>query len=221
MAENKKSFVLYSDQRTIIDMLPDELAGKLLKHIYAYVNDDNPINENPMVNLAFEPIKLQLKRDLIKWSETRIGRSKGGLASAEARRNKSEQALTNSTNVNSVQQTLTNSTVNVNANVNVINNNIFSFNEFWELYPNKTGKQKSEQIFKKLKDSELQKIKDTLKSFINFKPFETYNHPNPTTYLNQKRWEDVIPQKETVQQTSQSVIDEARQDWLKKNGVTL
>jgi hypothetical protein len=100
-------------------------------------------------------------------------------------------------------------------------NIIFSFNEFWELYPNKTGKQKSEQIFKKLKDSELQKIKDTLKSFINFKPFETYNHPNPTTYLNQKRWEDVIPQKETVQQTSQSVIDEARQDWLKKNGVTL
>jgi len=98
---------------------------------------------------------------------------------------------------------------------------IFSFNEFWELYPNKTGKQKSEQIFKKLKDSELQKIKDTIKSFINFKPFETYNHPNPTTYLNQKRWEDVIPQKETVQQTSQSVIDEARQDWLKKNGVTL
>jgi hypothetical protein len=100
-------------------------------------------------------------------------------------------------------------------------NIIFSFNEFWELYPNKTSKQKSEQIFKKLKDSELQKIKDTLKSFINFKPFETYNHPNPTTYLNQKRWEDVIPKKETVQQTSQSVIDEARQDWLKKNGVTL
>jgi len=221
MAENKKSFVLYSDQRTIIDMLPDELAGQLLKHIYAYVNDENPINENPMVNLAFEPIKLQLKRDLIKWSETRIGRSKGGLASAEARRNKSEQTSTNLTNVDLVEQTSTNPTVNVNANVNVINNNIFTFNEFWELYPNKTGKQKSEQIFKKLKDSELQKIKDTLKSFINFKPFETYNHPNPTTYLNQKRWEDVIPQKETVQKTNQSVIDEARQDWLKKNGVTL
>jgi hypothetical protein len=118
MAENKKSFVLYSDQRTIIDMLPDELAGKLLKHIYAYVNDENPTNDNPMVNLAFEPIKLQLKRDLVKWSETRIGRSKGGLASAEARRNKSEQTSTNSTNVNSVEQTSTNSTDNVNVNVN-------------------------------------------------------------------------------------------------------
>lgn len=117
MAENKKSFVLYSDQRSIIDLLPDELAGKLLKHIYAYVNDESPICDNPMVNLAFEPIKLQLKRDLIKWSETRQGRSKAGQASAESRRNKSEQKLTNPTNVKIVEQNSTNPTVNVNDNV--------------------------------------------------------------------------------------------------------
>lgn len=126
MAENKKSFVLYSDQRSIIDMLPNELAGQLFKHIYSYVNDENPINDNPMINLAFEPIKLQLKRDLIKWSDTKEGRSKAGKASAEARRNKNEQELTNLTNVDFVQQTLTNSTVNdnVNVNVNVINKDI-------------------------------------------------------------------------------------------------
>lgn len=119
MAENKKSFVLYSDQRSIIDMLPNELAGQLFKHIYSYVNDENPINDNPMINLAFEPIKLQLKRDLIKWSDTKEGRSKAGKASAEARRNKIEQEPTNLTNVDFVEQTLTNPTVNVNDNVNV------------------------------------------------------------------------------------------------------
>lgn len=125
MAENKKSFVLYSDQRSIIDMLPDELAGQLIKHIYAYVNDENPVNTNPMVNLAFEPIKLQLKRDLKRWQETKEGRSKAGKASAEARRNKTEQVSTNLTNVDFVQQTLTNSTVNVNDNVNVnVNDNV-------------------------------------------------------------------------------------------------
>jgi len=127
MAENKKSFVLYADQRTIIDLLSNELAGILLKHIYAYVNDENPICENPLVNLAFEPIKLQLKRDLIKWSETRIGRSKAGIASAEARRNKTEQETTNLTNVDFVQQTSTNPTVNVNVNDNVINIDILKF----------------------------------------------------------------------------------------------
>jgi uncharacterized phage protein (TIGR02220 family) len=124
MAENKKSFVLYSDQISIIDMLPNELAGKLFKHIYSYVNDENPVNDNPMINLAFEPIKLQLKRDLIKWLDTKEGRSKAGKASAEARRNKNEQELTNLTNVDFVEQTLTNPTVNVNDNVNVINKEI-------------------------------------------------------------------------------------------------
>ena len=117
MAENKTSFVLYSDQRTLIDLLSNEQAGKLLKHIYAYVNDENPICEDILINVAFEPIKQQFKRDLKKWERTKESRSKAGLASAEARKNK--QNSTNSTNVKCVQQSSTNSTVNVNDNVNV------------------------------------------------------------------------------------------------------
>lgn len=85
MAENKKSFILYADQRGIIDMLDNETAGKLIKHIYAYVNDDNPISENPLVNLAFEPIKLQLKRDLKTWESTKLVRSEAGKAGASKR----------------------------------------------------------------------------------------------------------------------------------------
>ena len=121
MATGKKSFVLYSDQRSIIDMLPDDKAGILLKHIFAYVNDENPINKDPLILLAFEPIKLQMKRDLIKWESTKEGRSAAGKASAEARRLAKEiqQNSTNSTNVNFVQQSSTNSTVNVNDTVTV------------------------------------------------------------------------------------------------------
>ena len=130
MAENKTSFVLYSDQRTLIDLLSNEQAGKLLKHIYSYVNDENPICEDVLINVAFEPIKQQFKRDLKKWERTKESRSKAGLASAEARKNK--QSSTKSTNVKCVQQSSTNSTVNVNDNVNVnvnvndIKNNIDS-----------------------------------------------------------------------------------------------
>ena len=121
MAENKKSFVLYSDQRSLIDLLSDEQAGKLLKHIFAYVNDENPVTDDRLMLIAFEPIKQQLKRDLVRWENTKESRSKAGKASAESRK---QQSLTNSTYVNSVQQTSTNSTVNVNDNVNenVINN---------------------------------------------------------------------------------------------------
>jgi len=70
MAENKKSFVLYSDVKGMVDQLPDEVAGKLFKHIYAYVNDENPVSDNVLLNIAFEPIKMQLKRDLIKWRDS-------------------------------------------------------------------------------------------------------------------------------------------------------
>ena len=29
-------------------------------------------------------------------------------------------------------------------------------------------------------------------NFIKYKPFESYTHPNPETYLNQERWNDEI-----------------------------
>jgi hypothetical protein len=69
MAQNKKSFILYADQKGVFDQLPDELAGKLIKHIFAYVNDENPISENLIINIAFEPIKQSLKRDLRRWED--------------------------------------------------------------------------------------------------------------------------------------------------------
>lgn len=121
MADSKKGFVLYADQRSIVDMLPNEKAGELLKHIFAYVNDENPISSDPLVNLAFEPIKLQLKRDLKRWEDTRSQRSKAGQISAEKRKQQNQQMLTH---VESVEQTSTKSTVidNVNVKVNVIDN---------------------------------------------------------------------------------------------------
>lgn len=67
MAENKKGFVLYADQKLIFEDLTNEEAGILIKHIFAYVNDENPIFEDRFLDMAFKPIKLQLKRDLVKY----------------------------------------------------------------------------------------------------------------------------------------------------------
>ena len=78
MAENKKSFVLYSDSQGLINQLPDDIAGRLFKHIYAYVNDENPITDELLLNIAFEPIKMQLKRDLIKWVDIKETKSNSG-----------------------------------------------------------------------------------------------------------------------------------------------
>ena len=117
MAENKKSFVLYTDTQGLINQLPDDIAGRLFKHIYAYVNDENPITDELLLNIAFEPIKMQLKRDLVKYDKKREQWSEAGKKSAEQRALiKFNELQRTSTVVDSVA---TVSTVNVNDNVNV------------------------------------------------------------------------------------------------------
>lgn len=69
MAENKKSFILYCDLIHTIEKMPKEKAGELFLHILQYVNDKNPITDDLIVNLTFEPIKQTLKRDLVKWEK--------------------------------------------------------------------------------------------------------------------------------------------------------
>ena len=122
MADGKKSFVLYADLIHTVEKMPDEIAGKLVKHILAYVNDRNPVSDDLLLNLVFEPIKQQMKRDLDKWEEIREKRIQAGIASAEAKKERASLVNTNqqvSTHVESVQQTSTLSTVSVNGTVTV------------------------------------------------------------------------------------------------------
>lgn len=122
MAEDKKAFVVYTDWETQFDLLSDEEAGKLIKHIFSYVNDKDPeFDKNErLLNMAFEPIKKQLKRDLKKYETIKQKRSEAGKRSAELRAQQSQQVSTsvdfvqqNSTNVNTVQHRSTNPTVTV------------------------------------------------------------------------------------------------------------
>lgn len=74
---------------------------------------------------------------------------------------------------------------------------IFSFDDFWNLYDKKVAKDKCQKKYSKLTNKELLKIKETLNDFLKYKPFEDYQHPNPLTYLNQKRWNDEIQEDES------------------------
>jgi hypothetical protein len=75
MAANKKSFLLYCDIIHTVKKLSNDQAGELFKTILSYVNDENPNPENQIIDLVFEPIKQQLKRDLKNY-ETRCKRNK-------------------------------------------------------------------------------------------------------------------------------------------------
>ena len=118
MAENKKSFILYCDQKGVWDKLDDAQAGRLIKHIIAYVNDENPVAPDFITELAFEPIKQSLKRDLKQWENQQAQRSEAGKRSAEVRKRNAKLAQRDSTAVNdrSISSTVN---VSVNENVNV------------------------------------------------------------------------------------------------------
>ena len=130
MAENKKSFVLYTDQIGIFNKLTDEQAGALIKHIFSYCNDENPVGDF-VTDLAFESIKQQLKRDLKKY-ETRANNSRnnGKLGGRPPKPTKPTGLINNPTKPTKPD------TVNVTVNDTVINN-------IYSLYPTKCEKRKS------------------------------------------------------------------------------
>ena len=74
MAKDKKSVLLYCDILHTVKELTDEEAGKLFKHYLEYVNDLNPTAPDKLTQIVFEPIKQNLKRDLVKW-ETKSKRN--------------------------------------------------------------------------------------------------------------------------------------------------
>lgn len=95
MAKDKNSFILYTDLIGTVSKLPDDKAGQLFKIILDYVNDLNPQVDDILLQVAFEPVKQQLKRDLKKWEGEKVSRSEagrvGGQRSGEARRSKTKQ----------------------------------------------------------------------------------------------------------------------------------
>lgn len=89
MAQGKKSFIAYSDWKDTFDAIPNEQAGILIKHIFSYVNDENPKTDDILVNAVFQSIKNSLKRDLKKWDKQYEQRVEAGKRSAEVRKRNS------------------------------------------------------------------------------------------------------------------------------------
>ena len=86
----KNNFLLYKDFETTLDLLNNEQSGKLFKAIYRYVNGRNEpdFESDGMLKVAFNIIKTQLERDLVKYQSTvernRINGAKGGRPSNKA-----------------------------------------------------------------------------------------------------------------------------------------
>jgi hypothetical protein len=169
MAKDKKSFILYSDAIHTVEKLSDTDAGQLLKHLLRYVNDQNPTTENPLVEIAFEPIKQQLKRDLVKFEDVKVKRSEAGKAGATKR----WQEIANA---NKGIQTIANIAVNDNVNVNVISKDIYR--SFAHLSITNAD------VEKLLDKYSINEIDEVLDSIENFKGNKKYT----SLYLTANKW---------------------------------
>lgn len=141
MAKEKTSFVLYTDLFSTVKKLPNDKAGELFKLILSYVNDESPITDDLLLQVAFEPIKLQLKRDLKKYEKKKKQWSDAGKKSAEKRSTKLtnvEQPLKTVEKKERMSTVTDNVTDNVTVKVNNIEDRKLKFantlKPFLELY---------------------------------------------------------------------------------------
>ncbi len=119
MAENKNSFIIYTDWKQDFEFLTNEEAGKLIKHLLQFASDENPTleNEDRLLQFAAQKMKAVMKKDLKKYESVVKQRieagKKGGLNSGKSRASKQNEA--NEANASTSKQ---NEHVNVNDNVN-------------------------------------------------------------------------------------------------------
>lgn len=192
--EGKKSFVLYTDQREVFDELSDEDAGRLIKHIFSYVNDENPSTDDLLLKVAFLPIKTQLKRDLKIWDEKKLQRAEAGRKGGIAKSSNAKQSLANPSNATN---DVANLAVNVNGNVNDIYKQTGS-----EL---KVDEESHNQIFRELWKSTAWIEGIAMKNKVTTK--EVQNH------LNEFREECILKEELKV---SQKDAKEHFINWIKR-----
>jgi len=170
--EEKKAFILYSDVIFTVSKLSDEQAGVLFKHILAYVNDEHPECKDFITELAFEPIKQSLKRDLVKWGTKKQKRSEAGIAGA----NKRWQNIAKDSKGSNRIKSMANIAVSVNDSVSVSVKDIYR--SFAHLYLTK------DEYNKLLIKYPAQQIEQVLNAIENFKGNSKYK----SLYLTANNW---------------------------------
>jgi len=211
MAQGKKSVLLYCDLIHTIEKMSDENAGKFFKHYLRYVNDLDPIAENELVDLVFEGVKQNLKRDLKKWS-VRAENSRNNGALGGRPKKKPSGLLKNQVGLKKpVTDTVTvTDTVNVNGSVidikkqkkgEILKENMIwpNFSDFWDAYDKKTGKkEKINKQWSKLSQKTKKKIMEYIPNYIISQPNKRYRL-NPETFLNNDGWENELIMPESAQ----------------------
>lgn len=115
----KNSFILYNDQKNVIDKLTDEQAGKLIKAIYAYESGEEIVLDG-LLDLVITPFITALEKDREKYQETCNKRARAGSEGGKQRVANQAKA-SKSKQIKQIKQKQANQADNDNDNDNEIN----------------------------------------------------------------------------------------------------
>lgn len=207
MAEGKKSFIMYCEWQELFNDLTDEQCGKLMKHIFAYVNDENPEAPDAITRIAFIQIKQQFKRDLKKYEaiaeRNKLNGSKGGrpktqnnpVGSLETQPNPENPIKDKGKGIKEKGEMIKEEqkeNSSANKNLLVIEKNQDDENSFqiwWDLYAKKVDQKKCFARWKKYNHDTRVEIWRHTKKYIEATPDKQFRR-NPLTYLNGENWKD-------------------------------
>ena len=188
--------------------LSDAEAGRLAKAIWSYTMSNEEQNLSGAEKGLFAMIQMQLDQDAQRDADISEKRASAGAAGgkqtqANASKEKAEeanQAIASNKNKNQNKKENKNQNKEHEETRASEEKTPPGFDRFWESYPRKTAKQEAIKAFEKLKPDAML-IETMVKAVERQKQSAQWQEdggryiPHPATWINQRRWEDVLPAK--------------------------
>ena len=218
-----KSFILYNDLIHTVKKMPKDKMADLFLQILNYVNNEEINDDDLVVNLVFEPIKLQLDRDLSKWQDIRNKRRAagkiGGVKSGEVRKVEANEASASFVKQNEANEAI-NTTTTITTNTNITKeDNKYSKVEIKKAENELLTTPKTSTPTSKFNDFQLQvakKLGEYIKSTkkINLKMGDIKRWANHIRLLQEQ---DLTPRADSQQdiiKAMQSVLDNSGKEFF-------
>lgn len=199
-------FCLYLDMAETFEDLSDDEAGKVIKSLLAYCNGKDPEPLTGGAKIVFGLLRRQFERDSESYESKRLKLSengkKGGRPKAnetkenqklfsESKKSQEEEKEEDKEKEKDKEEDKDKKKEKADALASM-------FARFWAVYPRKEAKQTALKAFTKINPDEslLETILSAVERFKNSAQWQEDGGqfiPHPSTFLNQRRWEDEPP----------------------------